>query len=90
MEALQSIQVSIPLWQVILLGLIALACIISSRLKLGLVATFSIALYWSLMKQFPQGESSIMHFQFFDVFCFFIGFSLAAVFIIYLFFMNSE
>ena len=61
MEALQSIQVSIPLWQVVLLGLIALACIISARLKLGLVATFSIALYWSLMKQFSQGGSSIMN-----------------------------
>jgi hypothetical protein len=90
MEALQSINVSIPLWQVIMLGLIALACIISARLKLGLVATFSIALYWSLMKQFPQGGSSIMNLQFFDVFCLFIGFSLAAVFIIYLFFMASE
>jgi hypothetical protein len=42
------------------------------------------------MKQFPQGGSSIMNLQFFDVFCLFIGFSLAAVFIIYLFFMTSE
>jgi hypothetical protein len=90
MEALQSIHVSVPLWQVVLLGLIALACIISARLKLGLVATFSITLYWSLMKQLSQGGSSIMNLQFFDVFCLFIGFSLAAVFIIYLFFMASE
>ena len=90
MEALQSIQVSVPLWQVIMLGLIALACIISTRLKLGLIATFSFALYWGLVKQFSQDGSSIMNFQFLDVFYLFIGFSLATVFIIYLFFMASE
>jgi hypothetical protein len=90
MEALQSIHISVPLWQVILLGLIALACIISARLKLGLVATFSIALYWSLMKQLSQGGNSITNFKFFDVFSLFVGFSLAAVFIIYLIFMTRE
>jgi len=89
MEALQSIQVSVPLWQVIMLGVIALACIISARLKLGLIATFSFALYWGLIKQFSH-DGSITNLQFFDVFCLFIGFSLTAVFIIYLFFMTSE
>jgi hypothetical protein len=90
METFQTVQVSIPLWQIVLLGIITLACIISSRLKLGLMSTFIFAVYWGLMKQFSQEGSTIMNFQFFDALYLFIGLSVATVFIIYLFFMTNE
>jgi hypothetical protein len=90
MENFQSIQVTLPLWQIALLGIIALVCLLTSRLKLGLMANFIFAAYWALLKQFTQDGSTVMHFQAFDALYLFIGLSLATVFLIYLFFMTSD
>ena len=90
MEAFQSIQLTIPLWQIALLGIITLACLISARLKLGLIVNFIFAAYWALLQQVAEYGSSATKFQVFDVIYLFIGLSLATVFIIYLFFTTSD
>lgn len=90
METLQSLNVSIPLWQIILLGIIALLCIISSRIKMGLLATFVFVFYWGLVTNFSQDGSTIISFQLFDVLYLFIGLSLSMIFLLVLFFIPNE
>lgn len=90
METLESINVSIPLWQIILLGIIALLCIVSSRVKMGLLATFVFVFYWGLVTNFAQEGSNIISFQLFDVLYLFIGLSMSLLFLLVLFFIPNE
>ena len=90
METLQEINVSIPLWQIILLGIIALLCIISSRIKLGLLSTFVFVFYWGLVTNFTQDGTTLMSFQLFDVLYLFIGLSMSLIFLLVLFFIPNE
>jgi len=48
METFETIQLTIPLWEIILLGVVALLCLISEQLKLGLLVTFVFVFYWGL------------------------------------------
>jgi len=90
METLEAINVSIPLWQIVLLGIIALLCILSDRVKMGLLATFVFVFYWGLVTNFSQDGTSIISFQLFDVLYLFVGLSMSMLFLLVLFFIPSE
>jgi hypothetical protein len=90
METLEAINVSIPLWQIVLLGIIALLCILSDRVKMGLLATFVFVFYWGLVTNFSQDGTSIISFQLFDVLYLFIGLSMSMLFLLVLFFIPNE
>jgi len=90
METLEAINVSIPLWQIVLLGIIALLCILSDRVKMGLLATFVFVFYWGLVTNFSQDGTSIISFQLFDVLYLFVGLSMSMLFLLVLFFIPNE
>jgi|DewCreStandDraft_4_1066084.scaffolds.fasta_scaffold33690_3 hypothetical protein len=92
METLKTLQLTIPLWEIMLLGVVALLCLISERLKLGLLVTFVFVFYWGLSTncinegfQFP-----LINFQLFDILYLFFGLSLTLIFILFLIFMPNE
>jgi hypothetical protein len=90
METLQTINVTIPLWQIILLGVIALLCIVSANIKMGLLATFVFVFYWGLVTTFSEDGGTIISFQLFDILYLFIGLSMSMLFLLVLFFLPSE
>jgi hypothetical protein len=90
METLKTIQLTIPLWEIILLGAVALLCLISERLKLGLLVTFVFVFYWGLTTNFANDGIPIINFQLFDILYLFVGLSLTMIFILFLVFMPNE
>jgi hypothetical protein len=90
METLQTIQLTIPLWEIILLGVVALLCLISERLKLGLLVTFVFVFYWGLTTNFSNDGLPLISFQLFDILYLFVGLSLTLIFILFLVFIPNE
>ncbi len=90
METLKELQITIPLWEIILLGIVSLLCIISDRLKLGLLVTFVFVFYWGLVTTFSNGGTAIIGFQVFDAIYLFIGISLSMLFLLFLIFTPNE
>jgi hypothetical protein len=90
METFETIQLTIPLWEIILLGVVALLCLISERLKLGLLVTFVFVFYWGLTTNFSADGIRLVNFQLFDILYLFVGLSLTLIFILFLVFMPNE
>jgi hypothetical protein len=90
MESFESIQLTIPLWEIILLGVVALLCLISERLKLGLLVTFVFVFYWGLTTNLSTDGMHLINFQLFDILYLFVGLSLTLIFILFLVFMPNE
>jgi hypothetical protein len=90
METLQTLELAIPLWEVVLLGIICLLCILSDRLKLGLLATFVFVFYWGLVTTFAEEGTTVIGFQVFDAIYLFIGISLSMIFLVFLIFTPNE
>jgi hypothetical protein len=90
METLQAMQLSIPLWEIILLGVVSLLCLISERLKLGLLVTFVFVFYWGLTTGISNDGTPLITFQLFDIIYLFLGLSLTLIFILFLIFMPNE
>ena len=90
METFETIQLTIPLWEIILLGVIALLCLISERLKLGLLVTFVFVFYWGLTINFSTDGMHLINFQLFDILYLFVGLSLTLIFVLFLIFMPNE
>jgi hypothetical protein len=90
METFGTIQLAVPLWEVILLGVVALLCLISERLKLGLLVTFVFVFYWGLSTNLTADGIQLANFQLFDVLYLFVGLSLTLIFILFFIFMPNE
>jgi hypothetical protein len=90
METLGTIELAIPLWEIILLGVVALLCMISERLKLGLLVTFVFVFYWGLSTNLSTNGIQLANFQLFDVLYLFVGLSLTLIFILFLVFLPNE
>ena len=90
METFETIQLAIPLWEIILLGVVALLCLISERLKLGLLVTFVFVFYWGLSTNLTTNGIQLANFQLFDVLYLFVGLSLTLIFILFLVFLPNE
>jgi hypothetical protein len=90
MESFESIQLTIPLWEIILLGVVALLCLTSERLKLGLLVTFVFVFYWGLTTNLSTDGMHLINFQLFDILYLFVGLSLTLIFILFLVFMPNE
>ena len=90
METFGTIQLVIPLWEIILLGVVALLCLISERLKLGLLVTFVFVFYWGLSTNLTTDGIQLTNFQLFDVLYLFVGLSLTLIFILFFIFMPNE
>jgi len=90
METFETIQLTIPLWEIILLGVVALLCLISERLKLGLLVTFVFVFYWGLTTNYANDGMHLINFQLFDILYLFVGLSLTLIFILFLVFMPNE
>ena len=87
MEVFQSINVSIPLWEIVVLGIVAVLSLLSSKFKLGLMATFVFVFYWGFVWHYSRQGITVTHFQPFDAFylfgafCIFMGILLCLIFI---------
>jgi hypothetical protein len=90
METFETIQLAIPLWEIILLGVVALLCLISERLKLGLLVTFVFVFYWGLSTNLTTDGIQLANFQLFDVLYLFVGLSLTLIFVLFLVFLPNE
>jgi hypothetical protein len=90
METFGTIELAIPLWEIILLGVVALLCLISERLKLGLLVTFVFVFYWGLSTNLTTNGIQLANFQLFDVLYLFVGLSLTLIFILFLVFLPNE
>ena len=90
METFGTIELAIPLWEIILLGVVALLCLISERLKLGLLVTFVFVFYWGLSTNLTTDGIQLANFQLFDVLYLFVGLSLTLIFILFLVFLPNE
>jgi amino acid transporter len=90
MENLQNLQLAIPLWEIVLLGIVCLLCLISDKLKLGLLATFVFVFYWGLVTTFSEDGSPVIGFQAFEAIYLFIGISLSMIFLVFLIFSPNE
>jgi hypothetical protein len=90
METFGTIELAIPLWEIILLGIVALLCLISERLKLGLLVTFVFVFYWGLSTNLTTNGIQLANFQLFDVLYLFVGLSLTLIFILFLVFLPNE
>ena len=90
METFGTIELAIPLWEIILLGVVALLCLISERLKLGLLVTFVFVFYWGLSTNLTTNGIQLANFQLFDVLYLFVGLSLTLIFVLFLVFLPNE
>ena len=90
METFGTIELAIPLWEIILLGVVALLCLISERLKLGLLVTFVFVFYWGLSTNLTTDGIQLANFQLFDVLYLFVGLSLTLIFVLFLVFLPNE
>lgn len=90
MEVIIANYFSVPHLQVFILGIIALLCIFSSRLRLGLIVTFVFVFAWGLETNFLQQEGVISHLETFDAIFLCIGLSLSLFFLIFHIFLPNQ